>query len=42
MLPSAYPVTNFFVTAKGVYFTPRPKAGGTAEAHLVRFVRRAR
>ena len=37
MLPSAYPGTNFYVTPKGVYFTPRPKPGGTTAIELLRF-----
>jgi hypothetical protein len=37
VLPSAYPNTNFYVTQQGIYFTPRPKPGGTTSIELLRF-----
>jgi len=37
VLPSVSPITNIFVTAKGVYFTPHARPDGSTAVNLLRF-----
>ncbi|HYL75394.1 MAG TPA: hypothetical protein VEU96_14375 [Bryobacteraceae bacterium] len=37
VLPSVYPITNFYVTATGVYFTPHANPDGSTAIQLLRF-----
>ena len=37
LLPSVYPMTNFYVSRNGVYFTPHPRPDGSTTIELYRF-----
>jgi len=37
VLPSVFPMTNIYVTGKGVYFTPHPNPDGSTSVQLLRF-----